>query len=325
MNAWCAGALACGLGSGLGAAALAVQEPGGFKDLRVPAPRADGLTARLDGLEQHDCAECHVEVFAEWSASLHALAWVSEPYQEEVEGKSKPQGCWGCHVPSRLLDTDLSNKPEAREEARHFGVDCIACHQGADGTVHGPWGEPTEAHRSARDARFQGSGSNALCSACHRTNIGPVIGIAKDFEESGPACVQCHMAPVERTLADGKGKRPGRSHALQTPRDPGFLARAFALSLVRREQRCFVRIENVAGHRLPGLIERKFLFEAQAFDAAGLELGRPQARIDTRSSLASKAVLELELPPQTARARIQAHHLDPRQEQPVLFLESELR
>ena len=75
---------------GLGAAALAAQEPEGFRDLRPPAPREDGLVARLDGVERHACAKCHADVFAEWSSSLHALAWVSEPYQEEVQGKSKP-------------------------------------------------------------------------------------------------------------------------------------------------------------------------------------------------------------------------------------------
>ena len=305
--------------------ALTTQEPEGYKDLRPPAPREDGLVARLDGLEQHACVKCHADVFAEWSSSLHALAWVSEPYQEEVQGKSKPQACWGCHVPTRLLDADLAQKPEPREDERHFGVDCIACHQSGDGTVHGPWGETTDAHASAKDARFEGAGSNALCSACHRTNIGPVIGIAKDFEDSGLACVHCHMAPIERMLADGKRKRPGRSHALQTPRDPDFLARAFAPTLVRRGELTLVQIANAAGHRLPGLIERKFRFEAQAFDASGAELGRAGSLIDTRSSLGPKAVLEFELPAGVAYVRLQGSHIDPRQEQPVVFLERELR
>jgi hypothetical protein len=309
----------------LTALALAAQDQQRFKDLLPPAPREDGMTARLDGLEKHACAKCHADVFAEWSSSLHALAWVSEPYQAEVEGKSKPQGCWGCHIPTRLMDTDLAQKPAAREQDQHFGVDCIACHQDSAGVVHGPWGAETDAHTSARDARFVGAGSNAVCATCHRTNIGPVIGIAKDFDESGAACVDCHMAEVERTLADGVQKRAGRSHALQTPRDPSFLARAFALRLVRREAQVFAQIENTAGHRLPGLIDRSFEFELSSFDAAEQPLGVSSARISTRSSLDAKALLEIELPALTTQLRVSARHIDPRQEEPLVFLQLELR
>ena len=307
------------------ALALAAQEQERFKDLRPPAPLEDGLTARLDQLEQHACAKCHADVFAEWSRTLHALAWVSEPYQEEIAGKAKPQGCWGCHVPVRLLDTDLSAKPDPRLDTRHYGVDCIACHQSADGKVHGPWGEPTDAHVSVRDPRFEGSGSNGLCAACHRTNIGPVIGIAKDFEEDGQSCLACHMAPLERTLADGKTVRAGRSHALQTPRDPSFLARAFAIGLEMRAERAFVVIENVAGHRLPGLVGRKFVFDVRCFNVKGVELAPVQLKIDTRSSLAHKAKIEIELPAGSFSARLSASHVDPRQAEPRVFLERELR
>ena len=79
--------------------------------------------------------------------------------------------------------------------------------------------------------------SSELCAVCHKTNIGPVVGIAKDYfaskqAERGRTCVGCHMAKVERAWADGEGVpvRVGRSHAIQTPRDPSFLRQAFALS-----------------------------------------------------------------------------------------------
>ena len=45
--------------------------------------------------------------------------------------------------------------------------------------------------------------SSAMCSVCHSTNIGPVVGIAKDFEtskqaERGRSCIGCHMQAIER-------------------------------------------------------------------------------------------------------------------------------
>lgn len=298
-----------------------------YGDLKVPAPRPDGLRERLEDWKAHACADCHTDVFEEWAGSLHALAWVSEPYRAELEGKSKPQGCHGCHIPARLLETDLSQKPPARETELDHGVDCIACHQTADGTVHGPWGAMTDAHPSRRDDRFIGKGSDALCATCHRTNIGPVIGIAKDFPPAGPACVECHMAPVERRLEDG-GVRAGRSHALQTPRDPSFLARAFEVAWPPASGDSStsrgLRIVNRAGHRLPGLIEREFHFTLTCFDAAAQTLGTVEAKLTTRRSLAADAALELELPSGTARVEVQGLHVDPRQEDSVEFLRATL-
>lgn len=295
-----------------------------YGELKAPAPRPDGLIERLEGWKAHACAGCHADVFEEWAGTLHALAWVSEPYRAELEGKSKPQGCHGCHIPGRLLETDLSQKPPAREAELDHGVDCIACHQTADGTVHGPWGLKTDAHASARDERFLGKGSDALCASCHRTNIGPVIGIAKDFPPAGPACVECHMAPTERRLEDGS-VRPGRSHALQTPRDPTFLARAFEVVAPPTAgdgppAARSLRIVNRAGHRLPGLIEREFHFKLTCFDAGARELGKVEAAVTTRRSLAADAALELELPAGTARVELQGLHVDPRQEDSVEFL-----
>src|SRR6185503_17542859 len=99
-------------------------------------------------------------------------------------------------------------------------------------------------------------GSNALCSACHAFNIGPVIGIAKDFatanlEGRGLSCVGCHMAPVERAWASDAPPRPGRSHAIQTPRDPAFLRLAFGTTVRTAGGKTTLVLENQAGHRVP--------------------------------------------------------------------------
>jgi len=92
--------------------------------------------------------------------------------------------------------------------------------------------------------------SSRMCAVCHATNIGPVVGIAKDFlgaklEEQGSSCIGCHMAPMDRKPSKGAEEsapvRPGRSHAIQTPRDPAFLALAFEPSVAHEGARASSR------------------------------------------------------------------------------------
>jgi hypothetical protein len=88
------------------------------------------------------------------------------------------------------------------------------------------------------------------------------VGIAKDFEQAKMAerdrsCVGCHTHRVEMKFAARHGgedppARKGRSHAIQTPRDPGFLRRAFDLSLTVDGGKSKVTVTNQAGHRVPG-------------------------------------------------------------------------
>src|SRR5262249_44287794 len=143
----------------------------------------------------------------------------------------------------------------------------------------GPREMSTNAHASKKSEAFVGGGSNALCIGCHRVNIGPVVGVAKDFEqahlaEQGKSCVGCHTAPVEQAFANAPPgasngdaadppKRQGRSHALQTPRDPTFLARAFEITARSAGGKTIVTLKNAAGHRVPGLIGKKIEFSAE--------------------------------------------------------------
>src|SRR5262249_28092133 len=151
-----------------------------------------------------------------------------------------------------------------------------------------------------------GLGSSALCIACHKINIGPVIGIAKDFESSkqidrGRSCVGCHMAQVERRFAnapEGSEQPPmrtGRSHAIQTPREPTFLRRAFQLSVRTEGKTTFVTLANQAGHRVPGLVGRSIEFEARVLGPNGEELGKGTLSLDERSYLPVDGKLEIEV------------------------------
>lgn len=307
-------------------------------ELAPPAPIADGRIAKSPHVDGISCTRCHQEIAQEWSQTLHALAWLSEPYQEEIADKQRPQGCWGCHIPEALHREggEIGQKPPARADQRELGIWCETCHLGPDGSILGPYGAPTDAHRSVKHENFVDGGSVALCSSCHSTNIGPVIGIAKDFASSNKAakelsCVGCHMQPVERPIANpteagqpAYPPRKGRSHALQTPRDPRFLAQAFALDARVEGGKTIVRVANRAGHRVPGLLGREmhFAIEGRAGSAA---LAPARIDIDHRAFLPVDGVKEVALDGAADSVRVVATHEDPRLDEPVQFLEVELK
>ncbi len=318
-----------------------------FQDLKPPQPIPDGRIARLENLGAYACVQCHTDVANEWAASTHALAWRDPIYQEEIAGKSRPEACHACHIPKPLHQGQLGLKPEARPETKadawEHGISCESCHQGPDGEILGPLGLTTSAHTSKRADSMIDGGSTALCLSCHKVNIGPVIGIAKDFETSnqaarGRSCVGCHWAAVERAWANAPAEkspgvvlasselspRPGRSHATQTPRDPAFLRRAFELSAEVKAGKTVITIRNSTGHRVPGLIGRSFELTASVLDAGGKVLAEKKQVFDTRAHLPVDQSVELVIDALGKEVRLVGMHNDPRLDKPVPFLDVRL-
>ncbi|MFT6041051.1 MAG: hypothetical protein ACI9C2_001218 [Gammaproteobacteria bacterium] len=285
----------------------------------------------LDGWESMECVECHREIASEWASTLHAQAWIDQRYQDAIAEKRRPQSCYGCHIPQPLQLSPFGGKPRPRnpettpsDEALHYGISCLSCHLGPDDTMLGPYesdpdNEISPAHKSMKGEAFGGTLGDALCINCHRTNVGPVIGIAKDFEvtrqaDKGLSCVGCHMSQVERsaaieTLEDGTTKhspvRLGRSHALQTPRDPKFLAEAFGLDARLTDTGAELLITNQAAHRIPGLKTRSMTFVVQALDVDGKVLGEASLLIDSRAYLPVDGLLPIDIASATAPAKLQ--------------------
>jgi hypothetical protein len=316
-------------------------------DLRAPAPVDDERVNELPRANELSCARCHPDQTREWASSRHALAWVNERYREELADKKRPEGCYGCHIPEPLHAQGWPTKPAARaltppegsdtfvaDTDPHFAISCVSCHAGADGTILGPYGAPTDAHRSVRSEAFLPEGQSRLCIACHATNIGPVIGVAKDFVDSsqstkGKSCVSCHMQSLERPMAREDGKpeyapRAGRSHALQTPRDPTFLRRALRISAAQQSGAVLVTIENECGHRVPGLVEREISIDVELLDEAGAPLARGSSRIDVRNALAADGKIEVVLAGRGPRVRLKAMHRAPGFAAPVAFADEVL-
>jgi hypothetical protein len=318
-------AAAFGLGSGQG---------WGEWKLAKPAPALDGRPARLEQAADVSCTECHAAIVEEWAATTHATAWVNEVYQEDLADRKKAESCHGCHIPAPLHRLpSLGEKPVAREEgaseARHFGVSCESCHVGAGGEMLGPTGAPTDAHGTRKHEGFVGAGSNALCAACHKTTVGPVIGIAKDFLASdaaanGASCVECHLAPLREIVDGAGGKRVVRSHELQSLRDPAFLAQSFELSAEREGELVRLVVRNRAGHRVPGLVGRAIEFRARLVDAAGAEVAKATLEFDTSSHLPLGEHATLEVGRGGAKLFVEGWRRDPRLDKAVKFLEREL-
>ena len=340
-----AGALALGLlalarAAGVAQEGAREEEPPPFV-LAEPAPIADGVPAEAPGWRSMSCARCHVAIAREWAGTRHALAWIDPHYQEALAKVRRPESCRACHIPAplhgaeQLAGAALPTQPAVRERRLHHGVDCRACHEGPQGELLGPYGATTYAHESVRSESFTAEGSNRLCAVCHATHIGPVVGVAKDFVASdqaarGRSCVGCHMAPLERSAAhdpDGDGPSPvrkGRSHALQTPRDPAFLRQAFGFELERRGERSVLRVENRAGHRVPGLEGREIELVATAFDPRGDRRAEQRFVLSKDSYLPVEQPLELwfELPAE--RVHLRGIHRASGFAEPVEFLALEL-
>lgn len=301
--------------------------------LKTPAPADNGVLGPLEGWEQHECAECHEEITREWASTVHALAWVDKHYQKDIKKIRRKKSCYGCHIPEPLHGfSGFIPNPDPRDELRAHGIDCAACHEGEDGEMLGPWGIETDAHASAMNESFTAAGANRVCIACHATNIGPVIGVAKGFNETrvaqnGGTCIGCHMAPIERAHArdpetgEPAPVRKGRSHHLQTPRDPAFLRQAFHLEAATHDGITRVSIRNRTGHRVPGLAQRTLEFRFELLDADGKTCAELRHTIDKRRYLPVDEVLELELDGVGTTVRVLADHKAPGLYRAVRFLD----
>lgn len=288
----------------------------------------------LEDLSENDCLRCHAVIGEEWRLSTHASAWQDEHYNKKLKKIRRKQGCWGCHAPEPLAAAGWPQSPKVRAKNRHLGVDCIACHQAADGeTMLGPAGHANSAHPSQAAEVFDDGVSDALCIACHATNIGPVIGIAKDYVESdqadlGSTCVSCHMPRVRRPWAepwkaDQKPfpSRAGRSHRLNTARDPIFLASAFELTLKPSSDGATLQITNLTGHRVPGLQDRTLAFELKLLNAAGKTVEKLTRTFDYRTYLPVEGEVLVSLPGEGVRLTVRGLHTPPGAKRPQVFLE----
>ena len=275
------------------------------------------------------CGECHPTIFKEWGGSAHSRAWTDDVYQKKLKEKKEkhprklePTVCYPCHVPQSVLER-LGKKPRRRKDRNtlHEGITCVSCHL-HDGKIHGPFGSTTDAHPVEKNPVFTPKNVYGLCASCHDKTIGPVLALGRDFkgaglDKAGKSCIGCHMPEVERHIAVnalGKPvgpKRKGRRHDILGPGDPEFLATAFKLSAKRDGKDAVVVVENEAGHKVPGLTLRRFVFHVRQLGADGKELaaGKFELHHENLLKVGEKRYFPFARKPGATRLQIRAEHV----------------
>jgi len=122
------------------------------------------------------CAECHLDVVAQWQGSTHALAY-TEPKFAAAWEKVRDTGdnsCLGCHTTGFSARTG---------EFLNAGVTCEACH-GSTPALHPP--EAVTLNKGVE-----------MCAGCHITTVNEWKRSAHGEQQL--ACVTCH-APHDQSL-----------------------------------------------------------------------------------------------------------------------------
>lgn len=218
---------------GLGAALAFVAVSGRGRGARA-APRFTS---------SEDCRACHAEVFAEWRASHHAIAFTN-PEVRKLSNDFKTKECRDCHLPRPVSETGIGEPPLPRETRPGEGVDCLTCHLGADGRILGRRSLP---QAGCRPVASQELVSVALCETCHNQHKTTDQFRASRFAQDPGGCNACHMPPAARA-----GRRRGRGHVFPGAHDAAMLRRAARFEVAVEGGRAVVTVANEgAGHNFP--------------------------------------------------------------------------
>ncbi len=206
----------------------------------------------------NSCRACHTEIWDEWVSSWHAQSF-TDPLvlAKEQSNNFRKQECIPCHAPAPVFESGLGKERVLeRVSERELGVDCLSCHRAYQSVV-GPAPASSGAARApCAPIANESLASPALCAPCHNQHNTVDEWEASSYAKAGVTCLDCHMQPVERRLADGSTKR-GRSHRFPGGHDVETLHKAFTLrSEVRSAadggQVLAVTLTNSgAGHNFP--------------------------------------------------------------------------
>lgn len=191
-----------------------------------PGPNPEG---------EHNCANCHAEIYREWQGGGHAKAakgkrflnlydgsdWTGKAnvgWSLKAEHHDGVTVCNSCHAPTAELDADLSTLRGVAAQ----GVHCDYCHKidkaglGKIGLTHGRYGlnvlrpakgqlffGPLEDVDRGDDAALPLYRQSLYCASCHE---GTVFGThvystysewqASPARKDGKQCQSCHMSPT---------------------------------------------------------------------------------------------------------------------------------
>ena len=249
------------------------------------------LPAGVDSQSAKACGQCHTEIYAEWSTTIHSQAWTEPYFQADWKFDGAQQICKNCHIPladqqehlvTGFRDRDkwdpiLEPNPHFDAALQQEGVNCGGCHL-REGQVLGPYGRSDTPHPVKKM-----DNPNQVCIRCHVVQGDrwdtffrfPPCGTVAEIEaghgrwsgRSGEMtvtnlaaleCVECHMPAVTRALVPGGPPRAARRHLWRGGHDPKMVRQGLDAQFTRatdpaaRDTKFVLRLTNVgAGHYLP--------------------------------------------------------------------------
>ena len=213
-----------------------------------------------------DCGRCHPDIYAQWRASQHALAWRDPVVVDLSQGFDKPE-CIPCHAPQPVFKTEGFGVPPARATARDSGVDCLTCHLGKSGLI-GPRGNPTAPCRPAAEPRL---GQSVACKPCHSSHGLYSEWQASSFAAAGVQCQGCHMPGARRPARPGRPARQIAQHSFAGGHSIDMVRRAASVQAQVQHGQVVVSVVNrQAGHNIPGELSIRVLScETTILDSEG--------------------------------------------------------
>ncbi len=181
----------------------------------------DGAFAAFPPAE--DCKECHLTIYNQWKASIHAHAMngplmiVQNNADLRTSLSNVPPDikrfCINCHGPVDALH-DLTDQtlPMPNGALGNQGVTCTVCHQFAKEPQPGTAGQASKFQQNFTSGRtFYGPYSDAVGNAYHKSR-GTTV-----FDHPENICVGCHNVTFDRN-GDGNIQK-GVDLVLQTTND----------------------------------------------------------------------------------------------------------
>ncbi len=299
-------------------------------DERFARPMAVVIPEGLSSLSAEECGGCHEEIYAEWSGSMHAMAWTDPYFQVDYRFDGSQQICLNCHIPlenqqenrvigfrdTEKFDPILEPNPDFDADLQQEGVTCAVCHV-EDGKIVGPFGTEDAPHPVVVD-REMTAGINA-CQKCHVISGErwdtflriPPCGTVAEIEEGGREieCLECHMPAVTRPVATGMDERDGRRHLFRGGHDPAMVKSALTVSHEietgpKGTRFALVLTNTGADHYLPtGTPDRHLTVEIRLLDQQG-ELLKEEKHTMIRRILWRPFIVDLtdtRLPPNQPR------------------------
>lgn len=294
----------------LGLAALvAVGMPG----CATPAGDATDerpIWKRIDQPAIAVCGGCHLDVYEEWSRSLHRGAWTNDNVRVATKDFAI-ESCRPCHSPEPVLPRGLDRRPKYRDYNHEDGVHCLSCH-GLDNGVAAARGIEDAPCRPRFEPRLLDAN---MCYPCHEpTHQAFAEYRTSDAFDTGIRCVDCHMQPTLRGSGETEGHhrtpRQGRSHGPNGGLNEAFVKRALAWRCWIEDRHLKIELRNRCGHKFPGEIpSRSFLVHVSFPGADPIQVlmrkpHKSENRIDNRLKPDETRLLRYALPNGVSSAKV---------------------